>query len=209
MIVAYARVSTDKQDAENQRFEIDRYLAAKGTPADKYVDEIVSGKAMVHERQLGILINELLPGDTLVVSEVSRISRRLGDIFATIQRLIDMRVKLIAVKQNYVFADDINSKVIAFAFGLAAEIERDLISSRTKEALARLKSEGKQLGRPPGTYQQHHYKLHGKETEIAGLVHSQVPIAALARHFDVNRETMRRFISDRELRSSRWTQTPV
>ncbi|NQD41434.1 recombinase family protein [Glutamicibacter halophytocola] len=199
-IIAYARVSTDKQDAENQRFEIERYLARTGANFDEFLEETVSGKKHVSDRKLGQLINELDRGDTLIVSETSRISRRLNEIFNTIQACIDRGITVIAVKQNYVFADDINSKVIAFAFGLAAEIERDLISQRTKEALARKKSEGVTLGRPVGSFQPKHYKLHGKDDEIIALLRKQISVAALARIFEVNRKTMQTYIDDNDLR---------
>ncbi|MBO1267067.1 recombinase family protein [Arthrobacter cavernae] len=208
-VIAYARVSTDKQDAENQRFEIERYLTRTNLAFDQFVEETVSGRRDVSERKLGQLMTELERGDTLIVSEASRISRRLSEIFATIQYFIDRGVTVIAVKQNYVFADDINSKVIAFAFGLAAEIERDLISQRTKEALARKKSEGVILGRPAGSFQHKHYKLHGKDDEIMELLEKRVGVAALARVFNVSRPTMQRYIADNELRQKLQGKTPV
>lgn len=202
--VAYARVSTDKQDAANQHYEIESYLARQKTlvTLDRFVEETISGKRSVAERKLGELLKELRPGDMLVVSETSRISRRLVDVLNTIQLCIDRGITLVAVKENYMFGDDINSKVIAFAFGLAAEIERNLISARTKEALARKKSEGMKLGRPAGTYHAHHYKLYGKDDQIRPMLMSGVSVAAIARFFNVNRETMRRFIADNDLRSN-------
>lgn len=208
-VIAYARVSTDKQDAENQRFEIEKYLARTGQVYDQFIEETVSGKRDVSERKLGELMKELDKGDTIIVSETSRISRRLSEIFNTIQDCIDLGITVIAVKQNYVFADDINSKVIAFAFGLAAEIERDLISQRTKEALARKKSEGVVLGRPVGSFQHKHFKLHGKDEEILALMEKRVSIATLARIFNVSRPTMQRYIEDNELRQKLQVQTPV
>jgi DNA invertase Pin-like site-specific DNA recombinase len=208
-IVAYARVSTDKQDAENQRFEIERYLARTGQAYDEFIEETVSGKKDVSDRKLGQLLSELGRGDTIIVSETSRISRRLSEIFNTIQRCIDLGITVIAVKQNYVFADDINSKVIAFAFGLAAEIERDLISQRTKEALARKKSEGVILGRPVGSFQHKHYKLHGHDEAIMEMLSYQASVASMARRFNVNRKTMQTYIDDNDLRQKVLNQTPV
>lgn len=208
-IIAYARVSTDKQDAENQRFEIEKYLARTGQQYDQFIEETVSGKRDVSERKLGELMKQLEKGDTIIVSETSRISRRLSEIFNTIQHCIDLGITVIAVKQNYVFADDINSKVIAFAFGLAAEIERDLISQRTKEALARKKSEGVVLGRPVGSFQHKHYKLHGQDEAIMEMLSYKASVAAMARRFKVNRKTMQTYIEDNDLRQKVLNQTPV
>lgn len=208
-VIAYARVSTDKQDAENQRYEIGRYAAANDLVIDDFIEETVSGKREVSDRQLGTVIDSLSPGDTIIVSETSRLSRRLIDVLSTIQRCIDAGITVIAVKENYRFADDINSKVIAFAFGLAAEIERNLISLRTREALARKRAEGVKLGRPAGTHHEHHRKLHEHEHEIRRLVTSQVSTSAIARLYSVNRETARRFIMDRKLRDSSDIETGV
>lgn len=210
-IIAYARVSTDKQDAENQRFEIERFLERRQQKYDDFVEETISGKKQVGERKIGQLIQGMERGDTLIVSETSRISRRLVDVLNTVQDCIDRGITVIAVKENFEFGDDINSKVIAFAFGLAAEIERNLISARTREALARKRADGVKLGRPVGTHHAYHYKLHKHEAEIGELLLSPLrpSVSALARHFDVNRETMRRFIQDRGLRRKSIDQTGV
>lgn len=209
MIVAYARVSTEKQDAENQRFEIERYLERQGLMYDEFVPETVSGTKSASERVLGELLERLGPGDTLVVSETSRLSRRLEDIFLVLRQLLDRGVTVIAVKQNYVFDDDIKSKVMAFAFGLAAEIERDLISARTREALALKKHQGVKLGRPVGSFQQHHYKLHGKEPEVQRLLDAHVSVSAISRLLGVNRKTVQAFIRDRQLAKTWPNETGV
>ncbi|MEA9985668.1 recombinase family protein [Subtercola sp. RTI3] len=198
-IVAYARVSTDRQDAANQDFEITNYLHRLGFTYDEFVEETISGTKRVGERKLGDLMLRMEAGDTLIVSETSRISRRLSEIFSTIQYFVDRGVIVIAVKQDYKFGDDIQSKVIAFAFGLAAEIERDLISSRTREALARLKSEGVVLGRPHGTGDPTKRKLYGKEEEIMALLDKRISISAIARIHGVNRKTLSTFINETNL----------
>lgn len=199
-IVAYARVSTDKQDVDNQRYEIERYAMEHALVITEHVEETVSGfKTHLSARRIAEVLADLERGDTLIVSETSRISRRLLDILNTIQTCLDRGITVIAVKEKFVFQDDINSKVMAFAFGLAAEIERSLISARTKEALARKKAEGVKLGRPVGTWKAHHYKLRGKEDEITELLRKRVSISAIARIFNVNRKTMQVFIADHEL----------
>lgn len=196
--VAYVRVSTDKQDLENQRYEVRRFLGFE----PEWAEDVVSGSKSLEERKIGALLESLAPGDTLIVSEVSRISRRLLDVMEVLKYCIKNRVTIKTVKDGFVFQDDINSQVMAFAFGLAAEIERRLISQRTTEALRRKKAEGVVLGRPAGTYHKHHYKLHPHEAEIQELIHSGLnpSDSALARKFKVNRETMTRFIHDRQLR---------
>ena len=194
-VIAYARVSTDKQDIDNQMFEIKRYAETHELVITDYVEETISGTKPVSQRQLGVLIGTLASGDTLIVSEASRISRKLNEIFSVIQQLIDMGVTVIAVKQNFVFADDIQSKVIAFAFGLASQIERDLIASRTRETLARLKSEGVILGRPVGSSRPEHKKLYGKDEEIIHYLDSHVPKAVMARMFGVNVKTVKNYIA--------------
>lgn len=198
--IAYVRVSTDKQDHANQRFEVERYATSHDLTIDEVVEETISGKRDISDRELGTLLTSLARGDTLIVSEVSRLSRRLMDVLNIIESCIANGIEVISVKENYHFTDDINSKVIAFAFGLAAEIERNLISQRTKEALARKKAEGVKLGRPTGTYHDHHRKLHEHEDDVRRLVRGGVSLAAIGRLYQVNRETVRRFVEDRNLR---------
>lgn len=198
--VAYIRVSTSHQDVDNQRFEISRYAERSGVLIDEFIGETASGyKTQLVDRKLSDVMAELERGDTLIVSETSRISRRLMDILNTIQGLLDRGINVIAVKEGIVFKDDINSKVLAFAFGLAAEIERNLISARTREALAKKKADGVQLGRPLGSADPKNLKLYGKDEEYIALRVKKVPKAAIARMFDVNIETLRRYVSRQEL----------
>lgn len=199
-VVAYIRVSTSQQDVDNQRFEITHYAERNGVVIDEVVGETISGyKTQLSDRKLSELMTQLQSGDTLIVSETSRISRRLMDILNAIQGLLDRGVNVIAVKEGIVFKDDINSKVLAFAFGLAAEIERNLISARTREALAKKKADGVILGRPLGSANPENLKLYGKDEEYIALRMKRVPKAAIARMFDVNIETLRRYVSRQEL----------
>src|SRR4051794_39806110 len=149
--VAYVRVSTHKQDLENQRFEINRFAEQRGYTVDEWSEDVVSGSKDLAVRKIGPLLDSLDRGDVLIVSEVSRISRRLLDIMEVLKLCIGRGITILTVKEGYEFGDDINSQVMAFALGLAAEIERRLISARTKEALARKRAEGVKLGRPVGS----------------------------------------------------------
>jgi DNA invertase Pin-like site-specific DNA recombinase len=142
MIIGYIRVSTGRQNPENQRDEIARYAIANNYSIDKWVVEIVSGKTEVKGRRLGSLLRRMKKGDTLIVTEISRLSRSLTDIMAVMGQCVKKGVNIYTTKEKYKFDDSINSKVLCFAFGLVAEIERNLISLRTKEALAAVRRRG-------------------------------------------------------------------
>ena len=144
MVIAYLRVSTEKQFLANQKEEIMRFAEKNGLSIDKWYTETVSGSVSTKDRKLSELLKRMHPGDTLIVTEISRLSRTLLEIMTILNFCIKKQVVL------YMFQDDINSKVLGFAFGLMAEIERNLISMRTKEALARRKQEGMTLGRKKG-----------------------------------------------------------
>lgn len=151
MTYGYIRVSTDKQDGANQKLGIEDLCKRKGLFIDEYIDdEGVSGTKEPEKRQLGKLLEKLQKGDILIASELSRLGRNLFMIMRILEQCMNIGVKLYTVKDGYELGDNIQSKVLAFAFGLSAEIERNLISQRTKEALARKKAEGVQIGRKTG-----------------------------------------------------------
>ncbi|MDL2230490.1 recombinase family protein [Alistipes sp. OttesenSCG-928-L06] len=151
MIVAYLRVSTNRQHLENQRDEIERFALRRGIVIDRIYNDIVSGKKSSKERKLGDILKRLKSGDTLIVTEISRLSRTLIDVMNIIHQCIEREITLHSTKEGYTFENNQNSKILGFAFGLVAEIERNLISARTKEALALRKANGMILGRPVGS----------------------------------------------------------
>ena len=165
MIYAYTRVSTDKQSVENQRFEILKYTDTKKVTIDHWVEETVSSRRKLTDRLLGKTLEQLKPSDVLIVSELSRLGRNLMEVMSILHTCMEKDIQVHTTKEKYELGNNINSKVLAFAFSLSAEIERQLISQRTKEALARKKREGKKLGRPKGSLSKH-TKLSGKEEEI-------------------------------------------
>ena len=150
MIYGYIRVSTDKQTVENQRFEIENYCKERNLLVASWIEETISGTKKVDERKLGKLLGKVKKGDIIICAELSRLGRNMFMIMSILNYCMENEIKVWTIKDGYKLGDDLTSKVLAFAFGLSAEIERNLISQRTKEALARKKAEGVQLGRPKG-----------------------------------------------------------
>ena len=190
-IFAYIRISKDTSDAENQRHEI----AQKFPRIDQVVEETVSGNTDASDRQLGALIDRLAPGDTIAVADVSRLGRRSLDVMETCARVMKKKARLVAVKSDLELKDDIGSEVMFFALSLGARIEREMISARTKAALARRKAEGVKLGRPKGSTSIN-AKLRPHTDDIRQMLGNKVSKAAIARTFGVSRDTLRKFVRD-------------
>ena len=184
MIVGYLRVSTCKQHLTNQKEEIQRYAATRHISVDCWVTEIVSGKKNERERKLGPLLRRMKAGDTLIVT----LSRTLTDIMNIMGKCLQKKIKLYTTKEGYTFDDTINSKVLCFAFGLVAEIERNLISLRTREALAARKANGAVLGRKAGSCTKRNILMKNKEKVLRMLREGQ-SIKSICEHFELSRET--------------------
>ena len=137
MTYGYIRVSSDKQTVENQRFEINNFCKRENLSIDGWIEETISGTKAYNKRQLGVLLKRITKGDLIICAELSRLGRNLFMIMEILNICMTKEAKVWTIKDNYRLGDDIQSKVLAFAFGLSAEIERNLISQRTKEALAR------------------------------------------------------------------------
>lgn len=195
MIYGYIRVSTDKQCTENQRFEIEKYCRINNVTVDLWVEETVSGTKNVEGRKLGNMLKRMKKGDVLICAELSRLGRNLMLIMSILNKCIEKGMLVWSIKDNYKLGDDIQSKILAFAFGLVAEIERDLISQRTREALARKKAEGVILGRPKGS-KSTIKKLSKYEDEIRFMLLNNYSKTFIARKFNVDRSTLYRFIYD-------------
>lgn len=196
MNYGYIRVSSDKQTVENQRFEIINFCEKNELKIDGWIEETVSGTKSYDKRELGTLLEKVTVGDLIVCSELSRLGRNLFMIMEILNQCMTKECRVWTIKDGYRLGDDIQSKVLAFAFGLSAEIERNLISQRTREALARKKAEGVILGRPKGR-KSSHVKLSGKEEIIKDLREHGVPINEIARIYKVNRNTVSKFIRDK------------
>ena len=191
MIYGYIRVSSDKQTVENQRFEIERFCKVDNMCIDGWIEETISGTKNYNKRQLGVLLKKVEKDDIIICSELSRLGRNLFMIMEILNICMTKECRVWTIKDNYRLGDDIQSKVLAFAFGLSAEIERNLISQRTKEALARKRAEGVQLGRPQGRKTpQDKYKLAKFDKKIRLMLASGATFKDIAKRFKVDRDTV-------------------
>ena len=195
MVYGYIRVSSDKQRVENQLFEINKFCEVQKMKVDDWIEETISGTKNYTKRQLGNLLKKVHKDDIIICSELSRLGRNLFMIMEILNICMTKECRVWTIKDNYRLGDDIQSKVLAFAFGLSAEIERNLISQRTKEALARKKAEGIVLGRPKGKKSSpDKYKLSGKEVLIKELLKNGTSKRKIAKICKCDRNTLDRFI---------------
>lgn len=193
MIYAYIRVSTDKQTVENQRFEVQKFATERQLVIDKWVAETASGTKSASDRKLGPLLKKMKKGDILIISEISRLGRNLMAIMSILNKCMSRETMVLTVKEKYELGNNINSQILAFAFGLSAQIERDLISQRTKDGLARRKAEGVILGRKPGG-QNKRYKLSGREIIINEMLAAGKSKAAICRRLKCDLNTLNRHL---------------
>ena len=194
MIYGYIRVSSDKQTVENQRFEIMEFCRVNNLTIDGWIEETISGTKAYGNRRLGKLLKRVKHGDIIICSELSRLGRSLFMVMEILSICMKKECRVWTIKDNYRLGDDIQSKVLAFAFALSAEIERNLISQRTKEALARIRFEGKPLGRPKGTLgKKSTYKLSRKEGLIRSMLAQGESFREIGRVLHVNRNTVSRY----------------
>ena len=196
MFYGYIRVSTDKQTVENQRFEIKHFCSTQNIKIDIWFEETISGTKEPDKRKLGKMLRQMKKGDVLICAELSRLGRSLLMIMSILNECMKNEIQVWTIKDNYRLGTDISSKVLAFAFGLSAEIERNLISQRTKEALARKKAEGVRLGRPKGR-KSSRVKLTGKESVIRGCLEAGFSKCAIARKLHVHRITLSKYINEK------------
>ena len=191
MIYGYIRVSTDHQHTANQHHEIELFTAKNAMKIDKWVEEVISSRKPLHERRLGKVLKKLKKGDILIATELSRLGRNLLEVMGILQECLEKDCQIWTLKENYRLGADIQSKVLAFAFSLASEIERQLISERTKISLQRLKDEGRHLGRPYGTSYQ---KLQKQRDRLMNLLDKGLTKAEIARSLGCSWLTVHRYM---------------
>lgn len=194
-VYAYIRVSTEMQSYASQEYEIRRWCNWKGLSVDKWVSESVSGTIQVEKRNLGKMIKNMKRGDLLVCTELSRLGRNMLMIMGILNQCSQKGISIHTIKDNFDLTDNINSKIIAFAFALAAEIERNLISQRTKEALAVKRLEGIKLGRPPGSSKKKEEFLKNLK-DIRKMMESGHSMSRIAKFYGIHRNTLRRYLQD-------------
>lgn len=195
MIYAYIRVSSDKQTVENQRYEIEKFCEKESVHIDKWIEETISGTYNYTQRKLGRLIKRGKCGDTIICSELSRLGRKMYMIMEILSICSTRGCQVWTIKDGFRLGDNVQSKTLAFAFGIAAEIERNLISQRTREALAQRKARGIKLGRPSGEgHQPQIDKLGKSESEIIEMRQQGLSIAEIAKKMKCSKSSMARFL---------------
>ena len=196
---SYIRVSTNEQDLKSQKLAILDFAQKEGIKIDEFIELKISAKRTTKDRRVDELLERLNKGDRLIVSEISRLGRSLGQIIEITNALVKEGVSFIAIKEGIRLEgkQDIQTKVMISLFGLFSEVERDLISERTKEGLAKIKASGKRLGRPKGAFSGS--RLDGREGEISSLLKKGVSKASIAKITGVSRTNLHHFIETRKL----------
>lgn len=195
MVYAYIRVSTEMQNFSSQEYEIRKYCSQRDIRIDKWITEARSGMLSYEKRTLGKVLRKMKKGDLLICSEISRLGRNMLMIMSILNYCSAKGIFIHTIKDNFDLSDNINSKIIAFAFALAAEIERNLISQRTKEALAARKASGKKLGRPPGTSKKK-ISIYKEKDKIKEMIERHESISSIARHYGIHRNTLKKYIEE-------------
>ncbi|MCQ2735574.1 MAG: recombinase family protein [Alphaproteobacteria bacterium] len=192
-VYAYIRVSTDLQNCANQHFEIENYATKNKIHIEEWVEETISSRKPLNKRKFGQLLKNINKNDIIIATEISRLGRNMLEIMGILQHCLERNCQIITLKENYHLGADIQSKVLAFAFSLASEIERQLISQRTLETLHRLKKEGKHLGRPfGGGYR----KLRRKHNKIVELLNQHISKRQIAQILNCSESTLNRYIAE-------------
>lgn len=192
MTYGYIRVSTSSQTTDNQKIQIRKYCKEKRLHNVVWYAETISGTKQPEKRKLGELLKSVTTGDTIIVTEISRMGRSMVMIMNVLDFCLKAQVKVIAIKENFILDNSIACKALMFAFGLSAEIERTLISERTKAGLERAKKRGKKIGRSKGE-KPHRYKLTPYRARIKRYIKEGRSINSMAREFGVRWQTMKSF----------------
>jgi len=199
MNIGYIRVSTEKQDVDNQELEITRYAMTKDLKIDQFIKMEISSRKNLKERKIDELLN-LSQDDNLIVSELSRLGRSTKEVLFMLDELKEKGVIVHLIKQNFIIdktSTDAMSKLLLTLLASFAELERDLISQRTKEALKSKKQKGVILGRPKGSIGKS--KLDGKETEIKDFLSKDISKTSISKLIGCDRSTLNNFIKSRDL----------
>ena len=197
--LAYLRASTDKQDTNNQKLEVLEFAQKKEIKIDDYIELTISSRKSSKQRRIEELVSRLNASDTLIVTELSRLGRSTAEVISLINTLVEKNVRVIILKQNLdIHQHDMNSKIIITMFSLFGELERDLVSLRTKEALATKKLQGQKLGKPKGTLQKSKFDQHLEQIkallEIGLSVRKIAKVLGYSNHIALNTYINKRHI---------------
>lgn len=194
MIYGYCRVSTTHQTEENQHFVIQNFAKCNNLTIDAWVEEKISSSKKLSERKLGTLLQQLKTGDILITTEISRLGRSLMEVMGILQYCLEQECQVWTLKENFRLGADIQSKVLAFAFGLSAELSKQLLQERVRESLARLKANGKKLGRPKGAASKN-LKLSRNQKRLQNLITRGVSKNEIARLMGVHKSTLYKYLA--------------
>ncbi|MBR2922776.1 MAG: recombinase family protein [Alphaproteobacteria bacterium] len=193
-IIGYIRVSSNKQSCEHQKHELTQFAAQQNINIDQWVEETISSRKPLKKRKLGELLETIQPNDILIAAEISRLGRSLLEVMHILEICLNNNCQVWTLKEHYRLGNDIQSKVMAFAFGLSAEIERNLISQRTKASLDNIRAKGKRLGRPVSA-QSKKLKLAKNKKRIRKLLDAGISKYKIAKLMEVQPMTITRFVS--------------
>jgi DNA invertase Pin-like site-specific DNA recombinase len=211
MNYAYLRVSTDAQDVANQRHGVNEYAQANKLEPLIYREDTASGKKPWRERELGKLIEATNNGDVLIVSEISRLARSTLQVLEILQACAERGLVVHIAKSKMVMDNSLNSRITATILGLAAEIEREFISARTTEALAKRRAEGLPIGRPKGALGVNK-KLSKYRKEILSMLDKGMSKQSIAKYYEVHPETLYNWLHDNDFEryiSTKTVEKPV
>lgn len=192
-IYAYLRVSSQIQHLSNQKFEIENYARREGITIDEWVQEKISSRKPLCKRELWKLLEKLDNGDILIATEISRLGRSMLEVMRILEMCLNKNCQVWTLKEHYRLGNDIQSKVMAFAFGISAEIERELISQRTKASLENVKASGKKLGRPFSA-ESKKLKLSRYAKKVRELLDLGLTQYKIAKILGVHQITIKRFV---------------
>lgn len=200
-VFAFLRVSTEKQTLDNQQLEILTWANREKISVDEFVQIQVSTRKAQLVVAVKAMTDRMQPGDMLIVTELSRIARSMQQLLVTVNTLVDRGITLVSIKENLRLSlansKDLQSKVMVALFSILYEVERDMISERTKRGLERARADGKTLGRPKGAIVAS--KLDRHTEEIRTFVLAGCPCAVLARKYGCHPQTVSHFVKSRRL----------
>ena len=193
-VIGYIRVSSNKQTCDHQYYEIQQFAEHNNIAVNRWVEETITSRKPLNKRKLGQLLDELQDGDILISAEISRLGRSMLEVMRILETCLNKNCQVWTLKENYRLGNDIQSKVMAFAFGLSAEIERNLISQRTKASLENIKASGKRIGRPFSA-QSKKLKLSKNTKKVKELLDMGLTKYRIAKIMQVKQTTVSRFIN--------------